>query len=213
MEEDNGLKRVLRKLEKKWDGLKGRIFRKGRTRVFPSASRIFGFLESYNSEEEEAERESTPEGKSKILPVGDSFKELVELNLSIVCQSQVLNPRRSATLDMDNNLIVSNKSTAKISYKKEKSYHPFNVYWAEQDLMLFSEFRDGNVPAGVEQLRVLKKYLSDLTRWDTCMSFWSSWKKERIDSARSVFQSAALYPHLSGKQFRKWTKKSGKRLL
>ncbi len=162
LEEDGGLKRVFRKLEKKWDGLKGRVFRKGRTRVFPSASRIFGFLNRFNSDEEEAERESTPEGKSKILPVADSFTSLAELNRSVVCQAQVLRPQETATLDMDNNLIVTNKCTAKTSYKKDKSYHPFNVYWAELDLMLFSEFRDGNVPAGVEQLRILRESLAQL---------------------------------------------------
>ncbi|MBC8393507.1 MAG: IS1380 family transposase [Deltaproteobacteria bacterium] len=162
MEEDSGLKRVFKKLEQKLIGLKGRVFRKGRTRVFPSVSRIFSFLDRFNSPAEEVERDSTPEGKSKILPVADSFEGLVELNRSIVCQSQVLNPRQTATLDMDNNLIVTNKCTAKTSYKKERSYHPFNVYWAEQDLMLFSEFRDGNVPAGAEQLRILKESLSQL---------------------------------------------------
>jgi hypothetical protein len=29
------------------------------------------------------------------------------------------------------------------------------VLWREQGLVLFSEFRDGNVPAGYQQLRVL----------------------------------------------------------
>jgi Transposase DDE domain group 1 len=162
LEEDGGLTRVFKKLEKKLSGLRGRIFRKGRTRVFPSSSRIFGFLDRFNSAEEETERESTQQGKSKILPVADSFKGLIELNRSIICQSQVLSPKQTATLDMDNNLIVTNKTTAKVSYKKDPSYHPFNVYWAEHDLMLFSEFRDGNVPAGVEQLRILKESLSQL---------------------------------------------------
>jgi len=160
LEEDGGLKRVFKRQEKKLTGLKGRVFRKGRTRIFPSVSRIFSFLDRFNSDDEEAEREATPEGKSKILPLDDSFEGLVELNRSIVGQSQVLSPRQTATLDMDNNLIVTHKSTAKTSYKKDRSYHPFNVYWAEQDLMLFSEFRDGNVPAGKEQLRVLKESLS-----------------------------------------------------
>ncbi len=31
------------------------------------------------------------------------------------------------------------------------------MYGAEQDIMTFSEFRDGNVPAGYEQLRILKE--------------------------------------------------------
>ena len=160
LEEDNGLKRVFKKLEGKLSRLKNRLFGRGRTRVFPSISRIFDFLARFNSNEEESERASTPKGTSKILPVGDQFKDLVELNHRVVAQAQALDPHETATLDMDNNLIVTNKSTAKVSYKKHRSYHPFNVYWSEQDLMLFSEFRDGNVPAGLDQLRVLEESLA-----------------------------------------------------
>jgi len=164
LEEDNGLKRVFRKLEGKISRLKGRVFRKGRSRRFPSISRVFDFLARFNSDKEETERESTPKGRSKILPVGEAFKDLVELNRRIVAQDQIINPVESATLDMDNNVVASNKSTAKISYKKTRSYQPFNVYWYEKDLMLFSEFRDGNVPAGLEQTRILKESLRFLPK-------------------------------------------------
>lgn len=159
LEEDSGLKRVFKRLECKVSRLKNRVFRKGRSRTFPSISRVFEFLARFNSDKEDAERESTSKGTSKILPVGEAFKDLVELNRRVVSQAQFLDLKDTATLDMDNNLIVTNKSTAKVSYKKNRSYHPFNVYWAEQDQMLFSEFRDGNVPAGLEQLRILKESL------------------------------------------------------
>lgn len=48
------------------------------------------------------------------------------------------------------------------SYKNYKAYQPFNIYWHEQGLLLHSEFRDGNVPAGYEQLRLLKESLNRL---------------------------------------------------
>ncbi len=48
------------------------------------------------------------------------------------------------------------------SLKKFKAYPPLNCWWAEQGAMLYSEFRDGNVPAGHEQLRVLKESLRHL---------------------------------------------------
>jgi hypothetical protein len=48
---------------------------------------------------------------------------------------------------------------ALFSYKGYKAYQPFNVWWAEQELVLHTEFRDGNVPAGYEQLRLLKEAL------------------------------------------------------
>ncbi len=51
------------------------------------------------------------------------------------------------------------KKTALYCYKKFKAYQPLNVYWAEQGLMLFSEFRDGNVPADYDLLRPFKHAL------------------------------------------------------
>jgi hypothetical protein len=33
------------------------------------------------------------------------------------------------------------------SCKGYKAYQPINVWWAELQLMLYTEFRDGNVPA------------------------------------------------------------------
>lgn len=157
LENDSGLKRFFRKFEKRFAGLRNRSFRKGRERVFPSPSRIFAFLDRFNSEREEEEREATPKGKSKILPVGADFRKLIEVNKDIIATTQQLSPQRIATLDMDNNLIISHKSNAKISYKKKLSYQPFNVYWDEQDQMLLSEFRDGNVPPGKEQLRLFQE--------------------------------------------------------
>ena len=47
-------------------------------------------------------------------------------------------------------------------YEHYKAYQPLNPYWAEQGVVLHSEFRDGNVPAGYEQLRVLKEALGQL---------------------------------------------------
>jgi hypothetical protein len=67
-----------------------------------------------------------------------------------------------ATLDMDATLVETMKSNALYCYKHFRAYQPFNIWWAEQSMMIHSEFRDGNVPAGYEQLRVLKEALSYL---------------------------------------------------
>lgn len=63
---------------------------------------------------------------------------------------------------MDATLVGSEKEHALWSYKHYKAYHPFNVYWFEQDQIVLSEFRDGNVPAGYQQLRLLKETLIQL---------------------------------------------------
>ena len=157
LEADAGLKRFFTKCETRFSGLRNREFRKGRERTFPSPSRIFGFLNRFNSHREDQERRSTPKGQSKILPVAEEFKKLVQVNRDIVAVAQQLTTCKTATLDMDNNQIISNKRTEKYSYKKVPCYQPFNVYWMDQDLMLLSEFRDGNVPPGKEQKRLLQQ--------------------------------------------------------
>ena len=63
---------------------------------------------------------------------------------------------------MDATLVETHKEDALFSYKGYKAYQPFNTYWAEQELVLHTEFRDGNVPAGYEQLRVFKDALDML---------------------------------------------------
>ena len=62
-----------------------------------------------------------------------------------------------ATLDMDATLIETQKREALYRYKHFKAYQPLNTWWAEQGLIVHSEFRDGNVPAGHEQLRILEE--------------------------------------------------------
>jgi hypothetical protein len=63
---------------------------------------------------------------------------------------------------MDATLIETHKRDALPCYKGFKAYQPLNCWWAEQGVMLYSEFRDGNVPAGHEQLRVMKDCLRRL---------------------------------------------------
>ena len=58
---------------------------------------------------------------------------------------------------MDATLVETHKRAALYCYKHFKAYQPLNTWWAEQGLIVHSEFRDGNVPAGHEQLRVLEE--------------------------------------------------------
>ena len=54
---------------------------------------------------------------------------------------------------MDATLVESQKQEALYSYKKYRE--PLSTYWSEADLIVHSEFRDGN--GGPSQLRVLKE--------------------------------------------------------
>src|SRR5512136_122918 len=67
-----------------------------------------------------------------------------------------------ATIDLDATVVESQKQEAYFTYLGGKGYQPVNAYWAEQDLILVDEFRDGNVPAQVDLLRVLKGTMAAL---------------------------------------------------
>lgn len=47
-------------------------------------------------------------------------------------------------------------------YQGYRAYQPLTTRWAEQDMVVHSEFRDGNVPAGFGNLRVLQQSLAVL---------------------------------------------------
>jgi hypothetical protein len=72
---------------------------------------------------------------------------------------QLHHPSSRATLDMDATLVEASKRDALFCYKGFRSYQPLNVWWAEQQLVAYTEFRDGNVPAAFENLRVLEEAL------------------------------------------------------
>lgn len=144
---DEGLCRLFRRFEKSLKkkeraSLKKR-FRKGRQSSFPSASSILRYLKRY-----------------------DQFSEgllgLSSLNVELIDFMQRNRPFEIATLDMDATLVGSEKSEAHWCYKGFKAYQPLNVYWYEQDMVLHSEFRDGNISAGSDLKRVFEESLSHI---------------------------------------------------
>lgn len=136
-----------------------RAVRKGRQSVVPSPSAIFRFLNAFHDEEEMEKRE---EGTAWIPESTEELKALGLVNRDVVAAAQARSPQRVATLDMDATLVETNKREALRCYKGFRSYQPFNVWWAEQHLVVRSELRDGNVPAQTGYLRILKEELEAL---------------------------------------------------
>ena len=86
---------------------------------------------------------------------GHALRGLGKVNSDLVGFAGGHSGHTKATLDMDATLIETHKRQANYCYKKYKAYQPLTTYWHEADLVVHSEFRDGNVNAGYEQLRVL----------------------------------------------------------
>jgi hypothetical protein len=127
-------------------------FRKERTTSIPAPSSVFRYLSAFHDSQGAADREPH---KAFIPAAGEHLRGLARVNAELVAFVQKCSPHKHATLDQDATLVQTHKAEAFFSYKHFRAYQPLNTYWAEHDLMLHSEFRDGNVPAGFEQLRVL----------------------------------------------------------
>ncbi len=164
LEKDEGFCKVLGRVETKGKrrqerGVMQRRWRKERNRSVPSPSALFRYLEAFHDLGEERKRE---QGKAFIPAPNEHLQGLRWANRDFVASIQERHPEKEATLDMDATLVETQKKEALLSYQGYKAYQPFNVWWAEQGFVLHTEFRDGNVPAGYEQLRVFKEALEML---------------------------------------------------
>lgn len=93
---------------------------------------------------------------SFIPPESKPVVGLKELNRrTIWAYVQNLKPGWEVTLDVDAQLIETSKASAKYCYEGCKAFQPIEVSWAETMLALGDEFRDGNVPAGKDMIRVV----------------------------------------------------------
>jgi hypothetical protein len=181
LEADEGFALVMRRTE--WYGLPRderraleRRWRKSRERAVPSPSAVFRYLELFHDEAQETERQT---GKAFIPTPKAPLTGLGRVNADMVAFAQRVAPQEIATLDMDATLVPTHKRSALFCYKGFRAYQPLNTWWAEHGLVLHSEFRDGNVPAGHEQLRVLKDALTCLPR---------GLKKVRLRSDTAAYQ-------------------------
>jgi len=162
LEKDEGFCKILRRVGQR--GMKrserrdlDRRWRKARGRSVPSPSSAFRYLSVFHDEEQEKKR---VEGKAFIPIPNGHLRGLVQVNQGMVAFMQKRDPKKVATLDQDAVLVATAKLDALFSYKGFKSYQPLNTWWAEHQIVLHTDFRDGNVPAGYEQLRVLKESLA-----------------------------------------------------
>jgi len=166
LESDEGFCRLLKKTlsrglsRKGLTGLKKR-WRKEKTRSVPSSSSVLRYLSE--SHDEDQEQLGKP-GKAFVPESKEALKGLCEVNKELVAFVQENRTEKTATLDMDATLVETDKADALWCYKGYRAYQPFSTWWAEQGVVLHTEFRDGNVPAGFEQKRVLEEAIGCLPK-------------------------------------------------
>src|SRR4051794_2569393 len=136
LEQDAGFVQVMREVER---------------RLLPRADR-----RALRTRWRKPRRRAVPSPSAMAEPI----RALWQVNQALLGFLQTHRQVAVATLDMDATLIETHKREALPCYKGFKAYKPLNCWWAEQGVVLHSEFRDGNVPAGYQQLRVLKDCLA-----------------------------------------------------
>ncbi|MGA3006049.1 MAG: transposase [Acetobacteraceae bacterium] len=153
LEQDSGFAAILRAIERDVLSpterrLLKKRWRRPRERTVPSPSAASAWLERFH--DPAAPKAVT--GSAVIPDVTDPLRSLWRVNQALLDCIQTHQPATLATLDMDATLVETHKRDALHCYKGFKAYQPLNCFWAEQGTILYSEFRDGNVPAGHEQL-------------------------------------------------------------
>jgi hypothetical protein len=115
----------------------------------PSAEAVRFFLYGFHDEKL---LESRPEEGAFIAAETEPLAGLWEVNREVVLKASRKEPLKEATIDQDATVVQSHKEQSQMTYLGERGYQPVINYWAEQDLILSDEFRDGNVPAGMNCL-------------------------------------------------------------
>jgi len=129
---------------------------------------------------------------SFIPPESAPLAGLKEVNRrAIMAYVNNLKVGKGITLDVDAQLIETNKADARYCYDGYKAYQPIEVSWAETLLVLGDEFRDGNVPAEKDIKRVVDEAFAMLPSGD-----WQV--KVRSDSAA---YERDILDHWNGRQW------------
>jgi len=127
----------------------------------PSVTAVREFLERFHNKDLEKLRPKREVQKSFIFPSSDAVAALQQVQSGLVRRIAKLyekqgQPQRVATVDQDATIIESHKEAAYYHYEDGRGYQPMVAVWAEADLVLADEFRDGNVPAKQDPLSCAK---------------------------------------------------------
>lgn len=156
----------------------------------PSPEAARKFLYQFHDEEKLRQAQTElPAGQVSYIPDESApLRALAQVNHELVheigrrCADQQI-----ATIDLDATIIESWKKEAQRTYEGCKGYQPLLAAWAEMDLVVADEFRDGNVPAHSSLLGATKRAFQALPA--TVKEFYfrgdsACWERELVNWLR-----------------------------
>jgi hypothetical protein len=144
----------------------------------PSSDVLLTFLHAFHDERliDQAQRER-PLGQVAYIPKESAPLEgLSRGNVALIHALADRTKVTRATLDHDATIQESHKKQALSHYKGGRGYQPSAVHWAELDVVVADEYRDGNVPAAMNNLPLIQRSFAALPSSVTAFYF-------RADSA------------------------------
>lgn len=128
-------------------------------RVLPAAETLRAFLNRFHDERAVAARVA----QTAFVPADSAgLRALAAVQEALLGELQQRAPQPRATLDVDANVIGSAKRTALPVYEGGTGYQPLGVWWAEREVWVQSQFRDGNVPAQSGVLEIVQASVARL---------------------------------------------------
>lgn len=127
----------------------------------PSPEAARHFLYQFHDEEKvlAAQQQQLQLQRASIIP-GESaaLAGLAAVNRDVVGElGRRSSDQKIATVDLDATIIESHKRQAQPTYQGTTGYQPLLALWAEMDVVLAEQFRDGNTPAIQEPLAVAQR--------------------------------------------------------
>ena len=133
-------------------------------RPFPSADALRDFLYAFHDDQLLLQAQAArPAGQVAYIPAETAaLQGLGRVNTALVHRVAAQGRSTKATLDYDATIQESHKREALPHYQGGRGYQPAAIYWVEQDLVVADEYRDGNVPAGMETLPLIQRGFASL---------------------------------------------------
>ncbi len=167
----------------------------------PSAEAARKFLYQFHDENkiEQAQKELAVGQVSYIPEESAALRGLAQVNRDLVQETgRRCTDQKIATIDLDATVIESSKREARATYQGTRGYQPVLALWAEMELVMADEFRDGNVPAHSDLLGVTQRafqalpetvkeyyFRGDAACWDKRLLNWL-WDEERENGPRGA---------------------------
>jgi len=128
----------------------------------PSPDALLDFIRTFH--DPQCFQERPPEKKAWVPPESEGLQALDAVNRELIARGAERSVTQ-ATIDHDGTIIEAHKREATVAYEGTRGFQPLVAVWAEQQLIVSEEFRDGNVAGGEDPLSSVRRAFANLPPW------------------------------------------------